>query len=703
MTTILQKRSLKSIALVGSILCAVVPATVLGIGSIFAIRSWTYQEEESRTITHAGNLAQLLQQNLADELSAIAVLGQTFRLAGAPTQENLQPLMQNYNAARPKIEVAFFADVRGKILAVEPTYNADGTTSLGVDVSDREYFKIVMARREPYITRDVLVGKSTGRAVIIVAAPAYGANGALIGVVFGSLWVRDLKDIVGTFNYGRTGHGVVTTEKGIVIAHSNEDFVTQRADFSQRPIWPLLSKGTRGPLSSYIDENNVERIGGYAAVPIVGWKVWVSRSSGEIDQLILNNYLSDAGFAVLAVILITLLGAYATRMVVRPIDDVRKTAGLIASGDLSERVQVKGPKEINQLANSVNRMADELQRNIAVERASKEDLEKSVAEFAKFAARVADGDLRARVSANPDTTLDQLGVSLNRMTESLGQLVGEIRDAVKRLASASAEILAATRQQVSATAEEATAIRQTAATVAEVRQAAEMGARKTRNVADMAQKTAATAEDGRKSVEESIHGSDEARQRMEALAERILAFSEQAEAIAEINATVGELAEQSNLLAVNAGIEAAKAGEAGRGFAVVASEVKALAERSKDATIQVRRIVIDLQKSAQSTVIAAEQGVKSAATGAATAQRSGAAISALATSVIEASQAAQQIMATAQQQEAGMDQIAIAVKDIEQSSAQTVAALQQVERAAKDLNDLAERLAQTIQTSVVEA
>jgi methyl-accepting chemotaxis protein len=190
---------------------------------------------------------------------------------------------------------------------------------------------------------------------------------------------------------------------------------------------------------------------------------------------------------------------------------------------------------------------------------------------------------------------------------------------------------------------------------------------------------------------------------MEALAERILTFSEQAEAIAEINATVGELAEQSNLLAVNAGIEAAKAGEAGKGFAVVAAEVKGLAERCKEATTQVRRIVVELQKSAQTTVMAAEQGVKAAESGATTAQRSGNAIGALASSVTEASQAAQQIMAAAEQQEAGMDQIAAAIQNIEQSSAQTVAAMQQVERATKDLNELAQRLSDTVQTSVVEA
>ena len=166
-----------------------------------------------------------------------------------------------------------------------------------------------------------------------------------------------------------------------------------------------------------------------------------------------------------------------------------------------------------------------------------------------------------------------------------------LHDAVATIASASTGILAATAQQATGAAQEETAIHETTATADEVRQTVALTTEKARLVAKDVRETAEISRDGRRAVDESVRGTQEARARMEALAERILTLSDQAQAIGEIVRTVNGLAEQSNLLSVNAGIEAAKAGEAGRGFAVVASEVKSLAEQSRQATAQIRDIL----------------------------------------------------------------------------------------------------------------
>jgi methyl-accepting chemotaxis protein len=267
-----------------------------------------------------------------------------------------------------------------------------------------------------------------------------------------------------------------------------------------------------------------------------------------------------------------------------------------------------------------------------------------------------------------------------------------LEDAVSTLAGACTGILAATAQQASGAAEEEVAIHQTTTTADEVRQTVALTTEKARAVAQEVRETAEISADGRRAVDESVRGSQEARARMETLAERILALSEQAQAIGEIVTTVNGLAEQTNLLSVNAGIEAAKAGEAGRGFAVVAGEVKSLAERSRQATAQIREILGEIQGATQGAVMAAEQGVKASEAGEAITSEAGEAIRKLGERLAHSADAAQQILASAQQQLTGIDQVALAMQNIRDASAQNMASTRQVEQAARDLDGLARRL-----------
>jgi len=287
---------------------------------------------------------------------------------------------------------------------------------------------------------------------------------------------------------------------------------------------------------------------------------------------------------------------------------------------------------------------------------------------------------------------DQLEETVKQRTADLTKIIIEVRETVNVLASASSEILAATTQVASGTAETATAINETSTTVEEVQQASKQSSQKAQNVADSAQKVVQVFQNGKKAVEETTAGISNIKEQMDSIAQTVVRLSEQSQSIGGIIASVTDIADQSNLLAVNAAIEAAKAGEQGKGFAVVAQEIKNLASQSKQATLKVRNILNDVQKATGAAVMATEQGSKAVDSGLKQSLLAGEAIRILAESSNQAVQAATQIVASSQQQVVGMDQIGIAMQNISQAGTETAVSMVQAERSARNLYELGQKL-----------
>lgn len=376
-------------------------------------------------------------------------------------------------------------------------------------------------------------------------------------------------------------------------------------------------------------------------------------------------------------LVLVLAGTLLTRNIARPLREVSSAARTIAAGDLSAKeLPAARGDEVGVLASAFREMSE------------------SLGQMAQVAEKISQGDLTVQI--NPKSEKDALGNAFARMVQNLRRMTGEMKDSVGILSSSAQQIVATTTQVASGARETATAVTETTTTVEEVKQTAKLSTQKAKAVSENARRIAQVSEDGKKSVGESIDAMKLIREQMGEIAESIVRLSEQGQAIGEIMLSVNELAEQSNLLAVNASIEAAKAGDQGRGFAVVAQEVRSLAEQSKQATVQVRSILSDIQKATNAAVQVAEQASTAVEAGVKQSAQAGESVQQLAESINEAAQSATQIAVSSQQQMVGMDQVAQAMENIKVASAQNVASTRQTETAARNIGELGRRLSELV-------
>lgn len=300
--------------------------------------------------------------------------------------------------------------------------------------------------------------------------------------------------------------------------------------------------------------------------------------------------------------------------------------------------------------------------------------------------READGTVREWIGTCTDIT-DRRRNEIER-----ARLFEAIRKIVAQLGALSQDTLATMTQQADGAREQAAAVSQTAATAKAVSQAAEQAAEGAKSVSASVGRTAETGRAGRKALEDSIAGLGQVREQVESNAANIAVLAEHAQAIVEIISSINDIAEQAHLLALNAAIEAARAGEHGKGFSVVAAEIKSLAEQSKKATSEVRRILGEIQKATNVAVVSMDEVTKSVTATVRVSAAAGETIRTLSDTLVEVAQAASRIVAAAEVQATAMTQIKQATTHIDEVAQQNQIAAQNQKGAAEHLRELAAQL-----------
>jgi len=308
---------------------------------------------------------------------------------------------------------------------------------------------------------------------------------------------------------------------------------------------------------------------------------------------------------------------------------------------------------------------------------------------------LADGDLTVRAQVTEDIT-GAIADSMNYTIDELRTLVAGVNNAAIQVTqktahaqSISAELLGAAERQSKEIEETTAQVLQVSRSISEVSSTAEEGAR-------VAQRSLAASDKGRLAVQNSISGMNDIREQIQETSKRIKRLGESSQEIGEIVELISDITEQTNVLALNAAIQAASAGEAGRGFSVVAEEVQRLAERSGEATKQIGAIVKTIQADTQDAVAAMEKSTMGVVEGAKLSDAAGQALSEIDFVTKNLAQLIQTISQATQTQASATNKVAQNMQDILEITRQTTRGTQQAAGSIRDLAAVAQELKSSV-------
>lgn len=431
-------------------------------------------------------------------------------------------------------EMVFFADTQGRYI-----------TSSGVtgDVHDREYWQDIMARRADLLLSNPLISKASGHPVIVVASAVDNEKGERVGLLAATVLLNTLSDIAGSIRIGEKGFGLVIDSSGLIVAHPDEK-LRMKLNLSNPPpgyqgvreIGQRMAAGESG-MGQFVRPDGSQYLLIFNPIPHTdGWVLGVSMLREELlakaDRLMRNNIALMLAILV-PVMLIILLVA---RSISRPIQTAVAAAERVAAGDLTANLTADCHDETGTLINALGQMVRYLNSLIGqVQRST---------------------------------------IELTSTANTLSSLSRTQSDEISNLNLTTTEIAAATKE-ISVTSEE---LLNTMTGLTQV-------ADHTTLLANSGQSCLGEMEGAMRSLADATHS----------VSDRLGLINEKANTINSVTTTITKIADQTNLLSLNASIEAAKAGEYGLGFAVLAREIRQLADQTAIATLDIEQMVGEMR------------------------------------------------------------------------------------------------------------
>jgi twitching motility protein PilJ len=308
---------------------------------------------------------------------------------------------------------------------------------------------------------------------------------------------------------------------------------------------------------------------------------------------------------------------------------------------------------------------------------------------------VAEGDLTQEATVTEDIT-GAIADSVNYTVEELRQLVGNVQSTATRVAQTTAQVESTSTELLAASTEQLREIRETGQSVLDMAARINQVSGQAQESAQVARQSLQAAESGLAAVQNAIGGMNSIRDQIQETSKRIKRLGESSQEIGEITELISDITEQTNVLALNAAIQAASAGEAGRGFSVVAEEVQRLAERSADATRQISALVRAIQTDTQDAVAAMERSTQGVVEGAKLSDNAGTALTEIDRVSRRLAELIEQISQSASKEAESANIVAGNIQHIFAVTEQTGEGTRSTAQQVRELTRMAEELRQSV-------
>jgi methyl-accepting chemotaxis protein len=428
---------------------------------------------------------------------------------------------------------------------------------------------------------------------------------------------------------------------------------------------------------------------------VLGLAYHAGKESGGLALTDLGSLPSSASGPLMAAIGLALAGALSvvfvlSKRVLKPVGDLAKFSERLVAGDARARAEVGGDDEFAFIAENLNRSAAKVSQAVTNQQAQ-ESLQRSITDLLNTINQVARGDLTIRGKVTNDA-LGNVVDSVNFMLDNFTKVLERVRKAAIDVSTSANQILEAADDMTAGATQQDQEITNTSSAVEELTVSMKQVSNNAEASAEAARRALDAAEQGNRAVSDTLEGMQRIRASVQATAKKIKSLGDRSLEISEIINVINDITEQTNLLALNAAIEAARAGEAGRGFAVVADEVRKLAEHSRSATKDIAALIKAIQAETNEAVVVMEEGTREVEVGAGLADQAGKALEAISSVVRQSAELVQEISLASKQQVRGTEGVANAMQIISGITRQTTQGARSTASTVGNMVKLSEQL-----------